>query len=396
MLKRRIPLLITFFVGVLVLISEFIPHRPFNQIAGGLEDWFLIISGFAIILGQLNLIRVNTLKVKRRVQNWPYFIVTLASFGIMVLAGLFWGTQQSKGLLDGKYEQAIETFELVLQHDPDNVDAWVQIGVASSRRNRLGKAVEAYTRALELDPGKRTALTELAVVYDTRGQPELAEQTRARLAAFPLHDVMLKPVVDEQALEQQLVNLTQQSADNPASASIWLELGRTHFELKDYGAATKALLQATALAPDDTAALFLLGRSYMEGGETGTFVGGKKPFDYLFDNVYQHLSATMFALLAFFIASAAYRAFIGRTIESNLLLGAAVLVMLGNTTMGSNLTGWLPDSMSFLHLPNVSAFIMKYPNTAGQRAIMICAGLGIIGSSLRIILGIERSYLGGE
>ena len=37
-----------------------------------------------------------------------------------------------------------------------------------------------------------------------------------------------------------------------------------------------------------------------------------------------------------------------------------------------------------------------YFNTRSKRAIMVGAGLGIIGSSLRIILGIERSYLGGE
>ena len=104
----------------------------------------------------------------------------------------------------------------------------------------------------------------------------------------------------------------------------------------------------------------------------------------------------MFSLLAFFIASAAYRAFIARTIESNLLLVAAILVMLGNTSIGSFLTGWLPESLKFLHLPHIKEFIMRYPNTAGQRAIMIGAGLGIIGSSLRIILGIERSYLGGK
>jgi hypothetical protein len=123
---------------------------------------------------------------------------------------------------------------------------------------------------------------------------------------------------------------------------------------------------------------------------------GTKPFDYLFHNVYQHLQATMFSLLAFFIASAAYRAFIARTTESNLLLVAAILVMLGNTSLGSFLTSWMPETLSFLHLPKLAEFIMKYPTTAGQRAIMVGAGLGIIGSSLRIILGIERSYLGGK
>lgn len=122
---------------------------------------------------------------------------------------------------------------------------------------------------------------------------------------------------------------------------------------------------------------------------------GTKPFEYLFDNAYQHLSSTMFALLAFFIASAAYRAFIVRSLESNLLIIAAVIVMLGRTSIGTTLTAGLPHRLSFFHLPNLVDFIMNYPTNAAQRAIMISAALGIVGSSLRILLGIERSYLGG-
>ena len=123
---------------------------------------------------------------------------------------------------------------------------------------------------------------------------------------------------------------------------------------------------------------------------------GSKPFDYLFDFAYQPLSATMFSLLAFFIASAAYRAFIIRSFESNLLMITAIIVILGRTSIGAMLTSWLPDTYKFWHLPNLSDFIMEYPNSAAQRAIMISAALGIIGSSLRIILGIERSYLGSD
>jgi hypothetical protein len=38
---------------------------------------------------------------------------------------------------------------------------------------------------------------------------------------------------------------------------------------------------------------------------------------------------------------------------------------------------------------------MNYPQSAGQRAIMIGIGLGIVSTSLRVILGIERSHIGG-
>ena len=39
---------------------------------------------------------------------------------------------------------------------------------------------------------------------------------------------------------------------------------------------------------------------------------------------------------------------------------------------------------------------MTYPSSAAQGAILIGAMLGYISSSLKIILGVERSHLGGE
>lgn len=115
-------------------------------------------------------------------------------------------------------------------------------------------------------------------------------------------------------------------------------------------------------------------------------------FDWLFQFVYTPLSATMFAILAFFVASASYRAFRARNFEATLLLLAAFLVMLGRVPTGDVLTGFMPEGM---RLSAVASWIMNFPQTAGQRAIMIGIALGLVSTSLRIILGIERSHLGG-
>lgn len=124
------------------------------------------------------------------------------------------------------------------------------------------------------------------------------------------------------------------------------------------------------------------------------------PYYWMFDNFYVPLQATMFALLAFFIASAAFRAFRARTPEAALLLGAAMLVMIGRVPIGQLFWSWLPVSHipdgAPGHAPFFWSWIMDVPNLAGKRAILIGAALGAVSTGLRVILGLERSYLGGE
>jgi hypothetical protein len=48
-MKRSFPLVFAFIVGFLVLLAEFIPHRPFNDLISTVENWFKIIYGVAIL-----------------------------------------------------------------------------------------------------------------------------------------------------------------------------------------------------------------------------------------------------------------------------------------------------------------------------------------------------------
>ena len=113
---------------------------------------------------------------------------------------------------------------------------------------------------------------------------------------------------------------------------------------------------------------------------------------FLYNQVYSSMQGTMFALLAFFIASAAFRAFRVRTVEAGLLAAAALIVMLGRVPIGDQMTAWLPEP---LRLGAVQDWIMNVPQNAAKRAVLMGAALGVMATGLRVILGIERSYLGG-
>ena len=122
-------------------------------------------------------------------------------------------------------------------------------------------------------------------------------------------------------------------------------------------------------------------------------VGG--PFWWLYEYAFKPLTATMFSMLAFYVASAAFRAFRAKNIEAILLLGTAFIILLGRTYAGVWLTSWVPESLDGLKLENVTITIMKVFNTAGNRAIMIGIALGVAATSLKVLLGVDRSYLGG-
>lgn len=130
-------------------------------------------------------------------------------------------------------------------------------------------------------------------------------------------------------------------------------------------------------------ALVSLAATLVIGFVTGMAEGSL--FIQVFKYVLAPLEATTFSLLAFYIASAAFRAFRARNLEATLLLLAATIIMVGRVPIGHAISEYIPQ---------VANFILDYPNTAAKRGIMMGVGLGMISTALKIILGIERGYLG--
>lgn len=108
--------------------------------------------------------------------------------------------------------------------------------------------------------------------------------------------------------------------------------------------------------------------------------------DWIFQNIINPTDATVFALLAFFITSAAYRAFRVRTREATVLMIAAVLCMLGVAPIGETIIpGW----------GSLSQWLLDVPNSSAVRGIIIGSSLGAFAVALRILFGLERAHLGG-
>lgn len=130
----------------------------------------------------------------------------------------------------------------------------------------------------------------------------------------------------------------------------------------------------------------------------GEFVTDGVWFEWFYFNLYVPLDATMFSLLAFFIASAAYRAFRARTLDATLLLLAGIALMVANAPFGNIFWDATLGKLSFLPtgFPTILGdWILTVPGMAAKRAILIGLALGAISQSLRILLGLDRAWIGG-
>lgn len=110
-------------------------------------------------------------------------------------------------------------------------------------------------------------------------------------------------------------------------------------------------------------------------------------FKWIYNTIYGPLTATTYALLAFWVCSAAYRAFTMKSIESAILVITGLLVFFGVTPLSAAISPVFPAA---------NTFISNVLNVAGRRGMDIGIGIGILAFGFRIILGIERSWMGGD
>jgi magnesium-transporting ATPase (P-type) len=111
----------------------------------------------------------------------------------------------------------------------------------------------------------------------------------------------------------------------------------------------------------------------------------------LFDGLLPGFFNSSMALLAFYLVSSAYRAFRVNSLDSGLMMGSAVIVLLAQVPLGDWITYALPDA---LQLRSFAQWILLVPNTAVQRAVLIGACGGAFAAGMRQWLGIGRRGTG--
>jgi hypothetical protein len=132
----------------------------------------------------------------------------------------------------------------------------------------------------------------------------------------------------------------------------------------------------------EVSALVVLVLGYIDG------TPGGPTMTWIFTWIYSPLGASLFALLAFFVLSAAFRTLRAGPSAAWLVLAVALLVIIGAAPWS--------QVAPFTPLADLYNWIVTVPALAGARGILLGAALGAIATSLRLLLGFDRPYTSSQ
>ena len=337
-MKRTVPLIITFAIGLSMVVVYFVPNLGFMTDLASIH--FDILAGIAFVLGGGNLLRTHGEKVFKQREGWGYSGITVITFLLTLTFGLAKvGVTPRPG------------FTATLSGSGSEI-GFVTLNIAGAKKFTLEAAVSGVA-------------AESTHVISIAGR-----------------------------------NLGEIKANRHGRGDLKIEYSLPKGDGAPQADQTAPAAYLTKLKSGDTVRIGTVVQGQLKpfGRIMGELLDNGAGFWFLFEYGFKPLQATTFAMLAFYVASAAFRAFRAKNVESVLLLGTAFVILTGRTYLGTVLTGWLPETgfWSFFHVPNFSQWIMNVFNTAGNRAIMIGIALGIASTSLKVLLGIDRSYLGSD
>ena len=110
-------------------------------------------------------------------------------------------------------------------------------------------------------------------------------------------------------------------------------------------------------------------------------------WQFIFNGIYNNLGSAMFSLLAFYIAVAAYRSFRVQNMEAALMMGAAIIVMIGQIPLGA----FLAESISIFNVPRWRSWLLTKINVPVFRAILFGSLIAGLSMSVRMWLSLDRT-----
>lgn len=349
--RRTDVLRVVTFLGGLYFFLYFIAPDSLIEQTGikgaheAISNGFIAVGSMAIGLGVINILSSHGLRIIFAKKSWQYSVALV--LGMLVMIGV------------------------AIAH-------WIATNSLASDIRRVQVIGDFATRIIEdaqSDPGKQKSFALNGVIPSLQVRVAALNQYGLTTTAglninhnYPDQDSALLPLKSEciegsRVLMDLLSKLNERSWDN----------------LDQEG---QALLTSVSQQAARVASAYAIVRR-----KESTHWLSARLYEFLYNGLFNHLGASMFALLGVYIAAAAYRAFRIQSIESALMMAAALVVMLGQISFGK---------MLYSELPAIRQWLLEVPNSAAFRAIRLGAGVAGLMLAIRMWLSIESRRRGGN
>jgi tetratricopeptide (TPR) repeat protein len=163
-------------------------------------------------------------------------------------------------LANRQLDRAQESFERVLRSDPENIPAHVGLGITYERQGQLDRAVSEFEQALEIKPDMAELRSQLLRLY-TEGWG--SENAQLRLSRAGLARLYAKGHMLPQAISE----FRQVIADQPGRFDAMVALAETLWRDGQEDAAMTLCRDILAQRPESLKANLLLGYLLMTSGD---------------------------------------------------------------------------------------------------------------------------------
>jgi hypothetical protein len=375
-MRRRLTILITFLAGLYFFLEFMLPpviptNAPegkgfrFGRYDEEISIGFAAVGVMAFALGAVSILYAHGGNVLRQRRRWVISAALILSMLVSAaVGGLMWRARARSTAMSQELERLVAAQDIILSSAakppiPAHMSEWPkeEIPAELQRPATIGERMAAQAKLV-------------SAVRVLRGKIVPAPSSGEDARRGPSEQLLAALQDAESAATAGLDKL--RGNDETGAAG---DLQRSLDGLRKAAGAQRKL--GNARLKDSTAS---------------------HAYDLMFDGLYTALGSAMFSLLAFYIATAAYRAFRIQSKEAFLLMLAALLVMLGQIPIGvwlvDTFLGWV--GLESLSITQVRLWVLRVVNTAAFRGIALGSGIAGLSMAWRVWWSMESGALPEE
>jgi len=365
-MRRQLTVLITFLAGLYFFLEFILPEKisgfEFGKYDEQISIGFTAVGTMAFALGAISILSAHGANILRMRKRWGVSIALILSMLASCIIGFaIWHARSVSSHMAGDIEDLTASQDIIISSAKEKP---IPPHMKAIPEEKLPPDINRTATLAE-----RTASQEKLLEALKSLRQKLADQERPHFDKGEHPSDLLKTQL-ELAETAATAALAAMKANDEAASDP--ELQKSLTSLRSASDAQRKI--ANLILEDSTA---------------------NKAYDILFEGFYIALGSAMFSLLAFYIATAAYRAFRLQSGESFLLMIAALLVMLGQIPLGVAVVDGLFEAVGIhdFSITQIRLWILKQVNTAAFRGIALGSAIAGLSMAWRVWWSMESNAL---